>query len=138
MTPPISIEIVLIEDDADDQFFFTEAIREIRHTHLLAIAGNGCEAIEKINSGTILPDIIFMDNNMPRMDGIECLKRLKESDRTKNIPVIMLTSDLSCAENARKLRVEAFIQKVASFKMLRSKIEQAIIPVLRRTPCGIL
>lgn len=119
-------KIFLVEDDMDDQFFFTKAVGEIKNAHLLGIAKNGSEAIDMMENPDKLPDIIFMDNNMPVMGGIECLTRLKKNSLTKDIPVIMLTTDIGCAENARELGAKAFIKKPSNLKILHDKIEQMI------------
>ena len=77
--------IFLVEDDKDDQDFFTEALNEIANTKLFAIASNGIEALLRLKHSIILPDIIFMDINMPVMNGIECLVELTQNPLTKYI-----------------------------------------------------
>jgi len=121
-----SKNIFLIEDDKDDQDFFTEALSEIENANLFAIANNGKEAIEKLKNSAILPDLIFMDINMPLMNGIECLISVSKNSLTKNIPVVMLTTDTEKMELVQKLGAKAFIKKPSNGKILREKIEQMI------------
>jgi CheY-like chemotaxis protein len=71
--------IFLVEDDTDDQTFFKEALDTIQDTLLLDIAENGQEALAKLRGMPIYPDIIFMDINMPVMNGIDCLREIKST-----------------------------------------------------------
>ncbi len=77
----------------------------------VAEATNGVEAIEKALS--LLPDIVLMDLALPRMDGWEATRRLKNDDRTKNIPVVALTGHALAghAEGARQAGCDAFVTK---------------------------
>ena len=118
--------IFLIEDDKDDQSFFIDALNEIENTSLYAIANNGQEAIDKLASSNILPDMIFMDFNMPVMNGIECLSEIIKNPLIRNIPVVMLSTATGQAERARELGAKAFIKKPSDGRMLRTKIEQMI------------
>ena len=118
--------IFLVEDDKDDQDFFLDALKEIANTNLFAIANNGIEALYKLKHSTILPDIIFMDINMPMMNGMECLKAVTNNPLTKHIPVIILTTDGNCKELIQQLGARAFIKKPSNCKVLVDKIEQLI------------
>jgi len=124
MTTPISI--LLVEDDEDDQEFFMEALREVRDITLLQIASDGQAAIDTLTSSIILPEIIFMDVDMPRMDGIECLQELSNNPRIRNVPIVMLTSCLAYREQALNLGARAFIKKPADGKDLSKKLNQIV------------
>src|SRR5687767_3422161 len=80
--------IFLVEDDKDDQFFFTECIEKIENATLYGVASTGREALDKLENSPKLPDMIFMDISMPRMNGIECLTEIIKNPRLKNIPVL--------------------------------------------------
>ena len=121
-----SKNILLVEDDKDDQLFFSEAISEIKNVTLCHVANNGREALDKLENSAILPDIIFMDINMPLMNGIECLTEISKNSKTKNIPVVMLTTDTGKMKLIHELGAKAFIKKPSSGKILREKIEQMI------------
>ena len=77
----------------------------------VAEATNGVEAIEKAQ--TLMPDIVLMDLALPRMDGWEATRRLKNDERTKNIPVVALTGHALAghAEGARQAGCDAFVTK---------------------------
>ncbi|HYT68360.1 MAG TPA: response regulator [Vicinamibacterales bacterium] len=77
----------------------------------VAEAGNGIEAIEKTLE--LLPDIVLMDLALPRMDGWEATRRLKNDDRTRHIPIVALTGHALAghAEGAREAGCDAFVTK---------------------------
>lgn len=77
----------------------------------VAEAGNGIEAIEKTHE--LLPDIVLMDLALPRMDGWEATRRLKNDDRTRHIPIVALTGHALAghAEGARDAGCDAFVTK---------------------------
>jgi len=90
--------ILLVDDDQDDQLLFTEALNEADAAVLCLTAMNGIDALEKLNSGfALMPNLVFMDVNMPRMNGIDCLKKIQQSAVLKDIPVVMYSTSCSPA-----------------------------------------
>lgn len=88
-----AITLFLVDDDVDDIVLFQEVITEVNPDISFESASNGQELLEKLKvPGASLPDLIFLDLNMPRMDGKECLFHLKSDERLKTIPVIMYTT----------------------------------------------
>lgn len=120
--------ILLVEDDTDDQFFFAEALSEIRNASLCDIASNGREALDKLKAMAPLPDLIFMDINMPLMNGIECLSAIMDGARTRHIPVVILSTDTGQREFALQMGAKAFLKKPSDSGVLRSQLEQMINP----------
>lgn len=118
--------ILLVDDDEDDQLFFIKALSEIDNATLYTVANNGKEALDTLENSAIPPSLIFMDINMPMMNGIECLAEIIQNPQTRNIPVIFLSTDQSQIEPARKLGAKAFISKTANVKQLREQIERMI------------
>ena len=118
--------ILLVDDDEDDQLFFIKALSEIDNATLYTLANNGKEALDTLENSAIPPSLIFMDINMPMMNGIECLAEIIQNPQTRNIPVIFLSTDQRQIEPARKLGAKAFINKTANVKQLREQIEQMI------------
>ena len=84
--------ILLADDDRDDTEMFCEALAEIHDTVICHSAINGHELLKKLNEITEKPDLIFLDLNMPIMNGWDCLKLLKENESTRDIPVIMIST----------------------------------------------
>ena len=120
------IRVLLVEDDTDDQYFFIEALKQIENCILYAIAANGKEALQLLENRALLPDLIFTDINMPFMNGMEYLSEIKKNPRTWDIPVVMLSTDMSECEHASQLGAKAFIKKPEDNKMLRSQVAAMI------------
>jgi CheY-like chemotaxis protein len=118
--------VLLVEDDEADQYFFKEALRKIEGAKLHGIAANGREALDRLTDPTALPDLIFTDINMPVMNGIECLSAIKKIPHAKDIPVVVLSTDTSKAEEVHSLGAKAFIKKPEDFRMLGPQLEQMI------------
>ena len=120
-------KILLIDDDIDDQLYFKDAINEISKSLECKIANNGREAIKQINVPPP-PDLIFLDLNMPVMNGYECLSFLKREDRYKNIPVVIFTTSQSVndIEKSRKMGAELFFTKPSNFNTLCAKLDSIL------------
>lgn len=87
------LTIVLADDNKDDVFLFMKALNEIPEpTDFIAI-GDGEKLIHYL-SGDLprLPDVVFLDLNMPRKTGLECLTEIKQNEKLKRIPVVMYSS----------------------------------------------
>jgi len=113
---------LLVDDDADDIIVFKEVLQDVNPSIQLIEAGDGLEALEVLRSrGDSLPDIIFLDLNMPRMQGKECLVEIKKDPQLKHIPVIIYTtSSLSRdIEDSMLKGAVCFITKPSSLKELR-------------------
>jgi len=85
--------ILLVEDDEVDVMTVKRSLKDLKVINRLDVAGNGEEAVEFLNEPrNDFPCLILLDINMPRMNGIEFLKIIKQDDRLKRIPVVVLTS----------------------------------------------
>jgi two-component system, chemotaxis family, response regulator Rcp1 len=94
------IEILLVEDNPGDVRLTIEALKEGRLTNHLQVARDGEEAMDMLHrkgkySAFVRPDIIFLDLNLPKKDGREVLNEIKEDDKLKTIPVVVLTMSKS-------------------------------------------
>lgn|GEM_PF-472563 len=84
---------LLIDDDDDDAYLFEEVLLQISPHVAFKCVANGKDALELLQTGNAdHPHIIFLDLNMPRMDGRECLMELKKDKQLKHIPVIIYTT----------------------------------------------
>ncbi len=113
--------VMIVDDDVDDIEFFCEALNEIDASLQYLTALNGVDALSKLRSDkNVLPHFIFLDLNMPRMDGKQLLKELKNDYVLKNIPTIIYsTSSMSTdIEEAKALGATHFLTKPSSFKKL--------------------
>lgn len=130
------ITFLLADDDADDKTLFCEALAEIDPGIICHTAGDGKEALEILSTDRVKkPDIIFLDINMPVMDGWQCLGKLKENVRHKDIPVIMYST--SSYQRDIDLALEngafCFFTKPSDYRELRS-----ILRLIATNPVGSL
>jgi len=86
------LKILLIEDDTIEVMKFKRAIAKLEMAHELTEAKNGEEALLLLKDKGVLPDIIFLDLNMPRINGLEFLKMLKDDEVLRFLPTIILTT----------------------------------------------
>lgn len=86
--------ILLAEDDKDDQFFFLDFLKDRTDFKLLPIAENGIEILEALQQAADLdlPDIIILDQNMPKQNGLQTLHLLKTDSRYRDIPVFLYST----------------------------------------------
>jgi CheY-like chemotaxis protein len=117
---PLKKTCFLIDDDVDDQEIFMMALSQIGIQFECTVVNNGNDGLLKLKKEPVLPDYIFLDLNMPRMNGKECLKELKKNERLRNIPVIIYTTSSSKSDIADTLKLGAagFITKPFSLKEL--------------------
>lgn len=124
-----SIKIFLAEDDPDDVFFFEDALQEVSASSTLTVCEDGCQLLDRLKDGKDgLPGIIFLDVNMPRMDGLECLQNIRANLQLKNIPVVMLTtcSQDYTIERAFKLGANLFVTKPYAMEDLQNMIDRVL------------
>ncbi len=84
--------VLIIDDDEDDRQMFAEALKEVNPAFTCKQAYDGIHALEHLEKTVLIPDIIFLDVNMPRMGGLECLKKIKEIPRLNKIPVVIYST----------------------------------------------
>lgn len=125
--------IFYVDDDSDDIFFLKETLVLNGRKEEFVSAANGEEAIEYLKNHALqkLPDLIVLDLNMPRIDGRQTLKYIKEQENLQNIPVIVLSTSESNLdkEMCRKLGAVSYLQKPSYFEGYK-EILNNIIPIL--------
>lgn len=87
-----SLHILLIEDDQIEIMKLQRALKKIESRHKVTPLNNGEEALEWLNTAEQLPDLIFLDLNMPRLNGLEFLSILKSNKTLKFLPTVILTT----------------------------------------------
>jgi CheY-like chemotaxis protein len=87
-----SLNILLIEDDTIEVMKFNRVIKTLGLNHKIIEANNGEEALLILKDKEIIPDVIFLDLNMPKINGIEFLQILKADDYLRYIPAVILTT----------------------------------------------
>ena len=125
--------VFLIDDDQDDREIFEESLLSLNKDIKYEEACNGKQAIEKLNlPGFPKPDLIFLDINMPIMDGWQFLKNIKLDKNFRDIPIIMYSTSSSPKDKDLAVQYEAsqFITKPYSLLTLREEIEKTIATFL--------
>jgi CheY-like chemotaxis protein len=87
-----AMTILNVDDDLEDIEIFCEAVREIDPSILCIVAKSADEALQILHSDIELPQYIFLDINMPKVDGNACLRQIKKDPRLNKIPVIMYST----------------------------------------------
>jgi CheY-like chemotaxis protein len=120
--------ILIVDDDPDDVQFFCNALYESNKPYYCISVTNAEEALLFIENTLINPEFIFLDLNMPRVDGKECLIKLKSNPQSKNIPVIVYstTSHKKEIEELYKLGAAKFITKPDNIKVLINAISDIL------------
>ena len=121
------IVCLLIDDDQDDQEIFSMALEDINSDIQCVMASNGIAALEKLKAKKpLIPDYIFIDMNMPRMNGMECLQVIQKLDHLKDADVFMYStsSDETMIEKSKALGAKDFIVKPPGLALLTEKLIQ--------------
>lgn len=112
-----AITCFLIDDDKDDQEIFLMALEDINVSVSCITANNGNDALQKFEEDeTFLPDYIFLDLNMPKINGRQCLVEIKKISRLKHIPIIIYSTSSAQRDKIETeiLGASAFITKPSS------------------------
>ena len=130
---PSAITIHMCDDDPDDQLLITDALLEARLANPIDFTSNGRELLQYLNregkyeelKDKPLPGLILLDLNMPIMDGREVLQILKNDDKFKSIPIVILTTSKAEEDVARSydMGVNSFVIKPVSFENLVEMIQ---------------
>ena len=117
--------LVLIDDDKDDQEIFRAACQSIDETIDVYAFEHGDVALRELNDLRIRPEVVFVDLNMPRMNGIEVLTAIKNSNTIHEIPVIVYTTyfDEKVKNKCFDLGAFGIIEKPDTLPQLCAKIE---------------
>ncbi len=122
--------ILLVEDNPDDVELTRLALTEKRMLNELVIARDGEEALKYLfdtnGKGNVLPHLVLLDLNLPKLDGLEVLKRLRANVRTRFLPVVILTSSKEAKDvlSGYSLGCNSYIQKPVDFAQFMESIVQ--------------
>lgn len=110
--------ILVVDDDEDDRLFVQEAFEEDKSLcGQVAFATDGLKALEWLTAAPELPALVLLDMNMPRLNGLELLKKLRESPRWRSLPVVMFTTsgEEVAIERAYELGANSYVTKPDSY-----------------------
>jgi CheY-like chemotaxis protein len=126
----LKLNLLLADDDDDDCIFFREALDELLLPVALATVNDGVALMNFLSNdkSSNLPDLIFLDLNMPRKSGIECLTEIKNSNELRNLPIIIFSTSFNTEiiDLVYEKGATHYIQKPAEFSKLKRVIENAL------------
>ena len=125
-----TIECLLIDDDTDDQEIFTMAIHDVDESISCTCVNNYEEAFEKLNMDeSFIPHFIFIDMNIPKVNGIDCLRAIKNINRLKHIPVYMYSTsaDPTIVSECKESGATDFIIKPATIREFANLLRDLLI-----------
>jgi CheY-like chemotaxis protein len=120
---------MVVDDDSDDRELFTEAVNEIQPDAKCISCANGEQALQLLrNAMPVYPDYIFLDLNMPIMDGNECLVELKKDASLRHIPVVIFSTSSTQKDKDETTILGAiyFLTKPTSYKKLCEEIQYVL------------
>lgn len=126
--------ILLVEDNPDDIALTMRALEKSHVANAVDVAGDGVEAMEYFagtgkfagRDTTLLPQVVLLDLKMPRMDGLEVLRRLRSDDKTRLMPVVVLTTSSEERDRVEsyKLGANSYIRKPVDFAQFAESVRQ--------------
>jgi CheY-like chemotaxis protein len=117
MSDPEAVDILLVEDNPNDAELTQRALRKVNLGAKVTIARDGAEAIDYLMGNKPKPKVVFLDLKLPKIDGIEVLRRTRADSRTRSIPVVVLTSSQEERDISEcyKLGVNSYVVKPVEF-----------------------
>ncbi len=134
------LHILLADDDKDDRFFFEKALQEISIATDINIVNDGEQLMDYLaKNAENIPDILFLDLNMPRKNGFECLLELKGNIQFNGIYVIMFSTsyprdvnyEQDMIKRLYKMGAQDYIRKPGDFAQLKQVIHLAITKAIK-------
>lgn len=119
---PILQSIILADDDPDDHEFFRDILRDIDPSIKLNIVKDGAELLQLLPH--FVPDLLFLDLEMPVKNGLECLREIRQAAHLKDLPVVVFSSTTRPAniETAYEMGADLFLIKSHSYNDLLSSV----------------
>ncbi|NCI51965.1 response regulator [Sediminibacterium roseum] len=126
-----TIQLLLADDDKDDCDLFREALDELPVTADLSTVHDGEQLMQLLSKKNPLPQLLFLDLNMPRKNGFECLSEIKKNDALKDLPVVIFSTsyDRDIVNLLYTKGAHFYISKPNEFDKLKDVIHQALSSV---------
>jgi two-component system, response regulator len=118
--------ILLVEDNPDDEKLIIRALRRNNIANDIQIAHNGEEALNILFGEDPLPTVVLLDIKLPKIDGLEVLRRLRASDRTRLLPIVVLTSSSEERDiiDSYHLGANSYVRKPIEFDKFTEAVKQ--------------
>ncbi len=123
------MHIILADDDEDDRLFFTDAFEELKINTKVQTYKDGVELMNYLNQDdAILPQVLFLDLNMPKKNGIECLHEIKQNDKFKDLAIAIYSTSSSeeDIENTFVSGANIYIKKPNDFNTLKKVLSDVV------------
>jgi len=124
-----SLYILLADDDEDDRLFFKEALEEIKVRTNVAFVNDGIQLMNYLNRpGNRLPNVVFLDLNMPIKGGMECLTEIRKNSRLKDLAIVIYSTSASDEdiEEAFLNGANIYLKKPNDFSLLKGCLSQVV------------
>ncbi len=122
------VDVVIVEDDPNDAELIMRVFRKHNMVNKIVLLKDGAEALEFFfgSGANDHPKVVLLDLKLPKVNGIEVLQRLKADDRTKNIPVVVLTSSAESQDikDAYRYGVNSYVTKPIRFEEFANAISE--------------
>jgi CheY-like chemotaxis protein len=122
------LRLILADDDDDDCYLFKDALKDLQVLTDLKIVNDGVRLMEALSTYNMLPSALFLDLNMPRKNGFECLSEIRLQQKLMQLPVIIFSTSLEMA--SVKLLYEKganyYIRKPSDFSKLKNVIGKVL------------
>lgn len=120
--------LYVVDDDPDDREILTDLILKIRPDMRIEEFPDGEVLLKHLAGHPVLPDLIFLDLNMPRVDGRDCLLRLKSSPETRHVPVYIYSTSNAPRDQADTQRMGAagFVVKTSNLRALQQTLHRLL------------
>ncbi len=128
------LNILLADDDMDDCIFFKQAIEELLPVNNLKVLHDGEQLMQYLtNDENKLPHVLFLDINMPRKNGFECLSEIKHSEKLKHLPVIMFSTSFEqeVINQLYENGAQYFIRKPSEFSQFKKIIQETLVLIVK-------
>lgn len=126
--------ILLVEDNPDDVDLTLRALKKSNVLNEVVVAGDGVEALDYLfatgtysgRDSTVMPEVVLLDLKLPKVDGLEVLRQIRADERTKLLPVVILTSSNEERDvvESYKLGANSYIRKPVDFDQFVESVRQ--------------
>jgi two-component system, response regulator len=126
--------ILLVEDNPDDEALTIRALKRNNIKNAVVVAHDGVEALDYLfgvrghegRDTSLLPQIVLLDLNLPKMDGLEVLRKIRGDERTKRLPVVILTSSKEDRDllDGYELGANSYVRKPVDFTAFAEAVRQ--------------
>ena len=135
----MQVTILLVEDNADDEALAMRALRKNNIANEVIVARDGAEALDCLfGENARLPQVVLLDLKLPKIDGLEVLRRIRADERTQFLPVVILTSSNEDRDlvDGYRLGANSYIRKPVDFAQFTESVRQLGLYwlVLNQTP----